>query len=420
MLRGVRDAVDRELVLVDFKPIKESKIGELAATFDIVVGVTPAEPSVNNGPCWPVRVTTSNLSWRLYHGETRANPAGGCSAPWPCCPRRQRSRPAAKRRSRPRKAEGLQQFVVVVKMMAFNKKKDGKLTKDEVTDPRLHRLFDLADTNKDGVVTKEELMALAAKLEAEVGPGGGRDGPGRGQVVAVPGGPGGPGGRGPGGPPQPGQVMPEFVQETLNLTDDQKKQVAALQKDVDGKLDKILTDEQKKQFKEMKDNPGRGGPGGPGGVVPVAIAVPAIGVRRSGRSWARWSRRSWSRWSGWPRRSRTGRPAGARPDSAGLRAERLEAQGRSEETGRGPAKGCRCQGRQDSHGRSEQATQGDERQSASWRSGRSRRSRWRSRSRWSGRSWSRRPRWRVETVINQQATWTTRCGTVSGDRATTR
>src|SRR5277367_1934699 len=60
---------------------------------------------------------------------------------------------------------------IVLKMMAFNKKKDGKLTKDEVTDERLKRLFDMADTNKDGVVTKEELMALAAKLEAENGPG---------------------------------------------------------------------------------------------------------------------------------------------------------------------------------------------------------------------------------------------------------
>jgi protocatechuate 3,4-dioxygenase beta subunit len=43
VLRGIRDAVDRELVLVDFNPLKESKIGELSATFDIVVGVTPAE-----------------------------------------------------------------------------------------------------------------------------------------------------------------------------------------------------------------------------------------------------------------------------------------------------------------------------------------------------------------------------------------
>jgi protocatechuate 3,4-dioxygenase beta subunit len=44
VFRGLRDAIERELVLVDFKPIKESKIGELSARFDIVVGLTPAEP----------------------------------------------------------------------------------------------------------------------------------------------------------------------------------------------------------------------------------------------------------------------------------------------------------------------------------------------------------------------------------------
>ena len=43
VLGGIRDAIDRELVLVDFKPIKESKIGELSARFDIVVGATPAD-----------------------------------------------------------------------------------------------------------------------------------------------------------------------------------------------------------------------------------------------------------------------------------------------------------------------------------------------------------------------------------------
>jgi protocatechuate 3,4-dioxygenase beta subunit len=31
-------------VLVDFNPLKDSKIGELSARFDIVVGLTPAEP----------------------------------------------------------------------------------------------------------------------------------------------------------------------------------------------------------------------------------------------------------------------------------------------------------------------------------------------------------------------------------------
>src|SRR3982074_1560592 len=49
---------------------------------------------------------------------------------------------------------------LVARMMAFDKNKDGKLTRDEITDERLLRLFDQADTNKDGVVTKEELIAL--------------------------------------------------------------------------------------------------------------------------------------------------------------------------------------------------------------------------------------------------------------------
>ncbi len=45
VLAGLREPFDRELVLVDFKPLKDSKIGELTARFDIVLGVTPAEPA---------------------------------------------------------------------------------------------------------------------------------------------------------------------------------------------------------------------------------------------------------------------------------------------------------------------------------------------------------------------------------------
>jgi Spy/CpxP family protein refolding chaperone len=177
------------------------------------------------------------------------------------------------------KAKDFSNSPVVAKMMAFNKKKDGKLTKDEVTDERLHRLFDMADANKDCVVTKEEFIALAAKLDEEYGRGGGLDGPGgRGPGGPGGGGPGGPSGGpggggpgGPGGPPQPGQVMPPFLQDSLKLTADQKKQIEELQKDVDGKLAKILTDDQKKQLKEMLDR-GPGGfgppPGGPGGRGP--------------------------------------------------------------------------------------------------------------------------------------------------------
>jgi protocatechuate 3,4-dioxygenase beta subunit len=41
VLRGIRDARAKESVIVDFAPVKESRIGELAARFDIVMGFTP-------------------------------------------------------------------------------------------------------------------------------------------------------------------------------------------------------------------------------------------------------------------------------------------------------------------------------------------------------------------------------------------
>jgi protocatechuate 3,4-dioxygenase beta subunit len=41
IFRGIRDEKARESVLVDFKPLKDSKTGELEARFDIVLGTTP-------------------------------------------------------------------------------------------------------------------------------------------------------------------------------------------------------------------------------------------------------------------------------------------------------------------------------------------------------------------------------------------
>jgi protocatechuate 3,4-dioxygenase beta subunit len=41
ILRSIRDTKARQSVIVDFAPIKESRIGELAARFDIVLGFTP-------------------------------------------------------------------------------------------------------------------------------------------------------------------------------------------------------------------------------------------------------------------------------------------------------------------------------------------------------------------------------------------
>jgi Spy/CpxP family protein refolding chaperone len=146
-------------------------------------------------------------------------------------------------------------------LMAFDKNKNGKLEKSELIDPRLRQMFDRADTNKDGVVTKEELAALAERMREEngrragFGPPGGAGGP--------PGGP--PGQFGPRGfgPPAPGQIVPPFLQERLKLTAEQKKQLEALQKEIDSKLDKILTEEQRKQLKEMRRGFGPRGPGGP-------------------------------------------------------------------------------------------------------------------------------------------------------------
>jgi protocatechuate 3,4-dioxygenase beta subunit len=41
ILNGIRDPKQRASVIVDFEPLKDSKIGELAARFDIVLGFTP-------------------------------------------------------------------------------------------------------------------------------------------------------------------------------------------------------------------------------------------------------------------------------------------------------------------------------------------------------------------------------------------
>jgi hypothetical protein len=154
---------------------------------------------------------------------------------------------------------------IVDRMMTFDKNKDGKLEKDEITDPRLMRLFERADADKDGVVTKEELTKMAVRMaEGNEGRPGGF-GPGDGP----PGGPGGDPGRfgsGAFAPPAPGQLLPPFLQERLRLTAEQKQQLEELQKEIDSKLAKILTEEQKKQLKEMRR--GFGPPRGPGGPPP--------------------------------------------------------------------------------------------------------------------------------------------------------
>ncbi|RIK85922.1 MAG: intradiol ring-cleavage dioxygenase [Planctomycetota bacterium] len=43
LFRSIRDQRQRDAVLVDFKPLPESALGELTARFDVVLGLTPEE-----------------------------------------------------------------------------------------------------------------------------------------------------------------------------------------------------------------------------------------------------------------------------------------------------------------------------------------------------------------------------------------
>jgi hypothetical protein len=73
-----------------------------------------------------------------------------------------------------------------------------------------------------------------------------------------------------GGPPgfELGRVLPPFVREDLDLTDEQEKQLAALEQEVKQKLKKILTVEQQKKAASsrppMGPPPGFDGPPGKG------------------------------------------------------------------------------------------------------------------------------------------------------------
>ena len=61
---------------------------------------------------------------------------------------------------------------VVARLIAFDKNKDGKITKDELPE-RMQFLIDLGDTNKDGALDRDEIKKLAtsrATSRRRVGP----------------------------------------------------------------------------------------------------------------------------------------------------------------------------------------------------------------------------------------------------------
>ncbi len=101
------------------------------------------------------------------------------------------------------------------------------------------------------------------------------------------GGPGGPGGfggqggmRGGRGGFEIGKLIPPPLREQLDLNEEQKQQLDALEKDVKEKLNKLLTEDQRKQLEAMR-NRGPGGPGGFGG--PGGPGGPPRGEGKEGR-----------------------------------------------------------------------------------------------------------------------------------------
>jgi len=97
---------------------------------------------------------------------------------------------------------------------------------------------------------------------------------------------GGPGGNGPGGmqgvrgSAQPGQVLPESLQDELKLTAAQRRQLKELQETVDARLAKILNKTQWQQLQQMSQR-GPGGSGFENGGPPDGSG-PGVNVPRGG------------------------------------------------------------------------------------------------------------------------------------------
>jgi hypothetical protein len=97
-----------------------------------------------------------------------------------------------------------------------------------------------------------------------------------------PGGPFGPFGPFKPGELRPGRIFPSFLQDMLQMTDDQKAKLDALQKQVDSEVAKILTKDQQAKLDEMHraftGGPGFGPPGfGPPGFGPPGFGPPGFG-----------------------------------------------------------------------------------------------------------------------------------------------
>ncbi len=118
---------------------------------------------------------------------------------------------------------------LIERVLACDKNKDGKVTKDELPE-RLQYLLERGDTNKDGALDREELKALAAQLERPRPP------------------------RGPGGPPAVGGPPPlDRVLDELKLSDKQKDKADAVLRAHHERMRKLHEQARQELLKQMKD-----------------------------------------------------------------------------------------------------------------------------------------------------------------------
>jgi hypothetical protein len=175
---------------------------------------------------------------------------------------------------------GLTEEDMIERLMAFDKNKDGKITRDELPE-RMQGLIARGDTNKDGALDKEEIRKLARTLTRDdfagnFGGFGGFKGKGKGKGF------GGPfAGKGPFGPKGgPGGAARAALDE-LNLSGTTKEKAEAVVKahqadvrrlldmarsDLLVKMQDVLTEQEYKTFKQGLDRrpaPGLVGTGAP-------------------------------------------------------------------------------------------------------------------------------------------------------------
>jgi hypothetical protein len=157
-------------------------------------------------------------------------------------------------------------------IMASSEQNRLKLTDDQKKD--LTSLQKNVDEQFDKVLTPAQRKQLKSVF-APFGP------PPRNPVAALP-----------GGAAPPGKIFSPSQQATLKLSDEQKKRLEEIQKEIDTRLATLLTEEQKRQLQVMQQGspagPVMAGRGGPPGGSPVfrayryATSYPAF----AGRSWA--------------------------------------------------------------------------------------------------------------------------------------